>query len=294
MSEETKQTMPRMVSRERGRGIVRLGEEERWRDVYHVMLTMSWPRFLGCMAAGYIAANVVFALLYLAGDGAIGHARPGSFADAFFFSVQTIATIGYGAMFPRTIYANIIVTGETLFGMMSLALAAGLVFARFSRPTARVLFSGVAVIAPYDGAPTLMFRAANRRHNQILEAQVSVAMVRNERTAEGTAMRRFHDLKLARGRNPVFSLTWTVLHPIDESSPLYGCTPEELAAAQIEIVVMLTGIDETFAQAIHARHSFVAEDLRWNARFADILGYAPDGRRTIDFRRFDEVVAIET
>jgi len=196
-------------------------------------------------------------------------------------------------MYPKSFYANAVMTLEALFGMLSVALFAGIVFARFSRPTARVLFSKVAVIGPYEGVPTLMFRAANRRRNQILEAQVSASMVQNETTAEVQMMRRFHDLKLARARNPVFALTWTVLHPIDEASPLFGRSPEELAAAEIEIVVTLTGIDETFVQPIHARYSFVAEDLRWNMRFVDILGWTKDGRRAVDFRRFDEVVPID-
>ena len=273
--------------------VVRIGAGASWRDFYHWLLALTWPRFFLTLAGLYLVANFVFAGLYFIDLGGIGNAQPGSFRDAFFFSVQTMATIGYGVMYPKSFYANVVMTAEALIGMMSIAVFAGIVFARFSRPTARVRFSSVAVIAPYDGVPTLMFRAANRRQNQIIEAQVNVAMVQNEQTAEGGVMRRFHDLRLARGRNPIFSLTWTVLHPIDSASPLHGRTPEELAAAQIEIVVSLTGIDETIVQPIHARHSFVAEDLRWNVRFVDILGWTPDGRRSINLNCFDLVEPLD-
>ena len=287
-----KRPIARLVARSGGDDVVRIGAGRDWRDPYHWLLQLTWPRFFLMLAALYLAVNFIFAGLYFVDLRGIGNARPGSFGDAFFFSVETLATIGYGMMYPQSFYANAVMTLEALFGMMSVAVFAGIVFARFSRPTARVLFTSVAVIGPAEGIPTLMFRAANRRHNQILEAQISVAMVQNETTVEGRLMRRFHDLKLARGRNPVFALTWTVLHPIDEASPLFGRSPQEIAAGEIEIVVTLTGIDETFAQPIHARHSFVAEDLRWNARFVDILGWTDDGRRAVDFRRFDEVLPL--
>jgi inward rectifier potassium channel len=272
---------------------VRIGAGRDWRDPYHWLLQLTWPRFFIMLAGLYLTVNLVFACLYFIDLQGVGRARPGYFSDAFFFSVETLATIGYGVMYPKSFYANAVMTFEALIGMMSVALFAGIVFARFSRPTARVLFSSVAVIAPYEGVPTLMFRAANRRRNQILEAQVFASMVQNETTAEGQMMRRFHDMKLARSRNPVFALTWTVLHPIDEASPLFGRNPDDLAAAEIEIVVTLTGIDETFVQPIHARHSFIAEDLRWNMRFVDILGWTDDGRRAVNFGRFDEVMPAE-
>ncbi len=269
--------------------VVRLGQTRDLRDLYHALLTMRWPTFLGGMAAAYIGANVVFALLYLAGGKSIANARPGSFADAFFFSVQTMATIGYGVMYPQTLYANLLMTGESLLGMIAVAIGAGLVFARVSRPTARVLFSRHAVIMPYDGVPTLMLRAANQRRNQILAAQVQLTLARSETTREGHAMRRFYDLRLSRSRSPLFALTWTIMHPIDGESPLRGATQDSLRAAEAEIIVTLNGIDETFAQTIHARHSFIADDLRWDSRFVDILSTLPDGRRAVDYSRFHEV-----
>ncbi|HEV2551337.1 MAG TPA: ion channel [Stellaceae bacterium] len=261
-------------------------------DLYHRLLTIPWPGFFAAIAIAYGLFNIVFGMLYALQPGAVANAHPGSFGDAFFFSVQTMATIGYGDMHPATFYANAVVTVEVLLGMTGLALATGLMFARFSRPTARVIFSRKAVIAPYNGAPTLMFRAANQRRNQILEAQISVAMLRNEVTAEGKVMRRFYDLALARSRTPMFSLTWTVMHELDEKSPFYRCTSQSLEASEAEIVITLIGIDETFAQTIHARHTYGGADIVWNHRFADILSRLEDGTRVIDYRRFDELVPI--
>jgi len=192
-------------------------------------------------------------------------------------------------MYPKTDYANVLVTIEALVGLMGLAMGTGLMFARFSRPTARVLFSGVAIIAPLNGVPTLMFRAANERRNQILEAQMGVSLLRNEVTAEGESMRRFYDLKLLRSQTRNFSLTWTVMHQIDESSPLYGETPESLAETETDIVITLTGLDETVSQTVHARHYYMTEEILWNMRFVDILSRKPDGRRMIDYTRFHDV-----
>jgi inward rectifier potassium channel len=261
----------------------------RTHDIYHTLLTMPWSAFLALLAAGYVVFNVGFATLYLLEQGAIANAKPGSFADAFFFSVQTMATIGYGDMHPQTLYANLLVTVEVLLAMMALALATGLVFARFSLPTARIMFSRIAVIAPNDGRPTLMFRAANQRKNRILEAQVTVSVLREEVSAEGVRMRRFHDLPLARSRTPMFALTWTVMHVIDEASPLRAATPESLHEEQAEIVVTIFGLDETVSQQIFARHSYGADEIVWNRRFVDILGRLEDGTRVIDYRRFHDV-----
>jgi inward rectifier potassium channel len=263
-----------------------------WRDPYHLLLTLNWWRFFGLIALGYVATNALFALLYLAGGNAIENARPGSFADAFFFSVQTMASIGYGAMYPRTDYANILVTIEALIGLTGLAMGTGVTLARFSRPTARVTFSRVAVIAPHNEMPTLMFRAANERRNQILEAQMRVSLLRDEFTAEGEFMRRFYDLKLIRSQSSFFALTWTVMHPIDESSPLYGETPDSLAQTKAEVVVSLVGIDETVSQTVHARYFYLEQEILWHHRFADVLLEKPNGQRLIDYNRFHEVIPL--
>src|SRR5207237_6456206 len=201
----------RLFARERADEVLALGLPRPWfRDLYHFALRISWWRFLLLGIALYVAANAVFGLIYLIPGDAIANARPGSFADAFFFSIQTIATIGYGVMSPATFYGNLIVAIETAFGLIFFAVATGLVFARFSRPTARVLFSRVAVVAAHNGVPTLSFRAANLRRNQILQAEIGVVLLRDETTHEGEMIRRFYDLKLARHRSPVFAMTFTV------------------------------------------------------------------------------------
>jgi inward rectifier potassium channel len=263
-----------------------------WRDPYHLLLTVPWTGFLAIITLGYVATNALFALAYLlAGDG-IANAQPGSFPDAFFFSVQTLASIGYGAMYPKTLYTNIIVSIEAMVGLMGIAVMTGLVFARFSRPTARVLFSQVAVIAPHEGVPTLAFRAANQRRNQILEAQLRVYLMRDEITSEGHFIRRIHDLKLLRHQTPSFSLTWLVMHPIDEHSPLFGMTAESLIDTKTMLVASLSGIDETVAQNVQARYTYYASDILWNTRFVDVISHTSDGHRYIDYNRFHDVYPI--
>jgi len=178
-----------------------------------------------------------------------------------------------------------------LLGMTGFALAAGLIFARFSRPTARIMFSRDAVITTHDGRKMLMFRAANQRRNQILEAQVSVSLLRDEMSAEGMPMRRFHDLHVSRPRSPMFALSWTVMHPITEGSPLYGENRESLLGQNGEIVISIMGLDETASQTVFARHSYLADEIMWNRRFVDILTRNEEGWRTIvDYRVFHDTV----
>lgn len=283
----------RLVSRDGTFDVVRAGVAHApWRDAYHLLLTLPWPIFLGGMGLMYFLINALFALAYLAGGNGIENARPGSFADAFFFSVQTMASIGYGAMYPRTTYANILVVIEALLGLLALAIATGLMFARFARPTARVMFSNVAVIAPHNGLPTLMFRMANQRRNSILEAEIRLILVRNEQTQEGELMRRFQDLDLARSRNPIFALTWTAMHPITPNSPLYGYSLEDLETIEAELIVTLVGLDETFGQTIHARHSYIPQEMLWDMRFVDLLAKTADGRRLVNYRVFHQVMPL--
>ncbi len=263
-----------------------------WRDPYHLMLTVPWPGFLFLIALAYVGINALFASAYLIGGDNIANARPGSFVDSFFFSVQTFASIGYGAMTPKTFYANILVTFEAWVELLSLAVITGLAFARFSKPRARVLFSNVAVIVPYQGVPTLMFRAANKRRNQVLEAQMLVYLLMDEISVEGHRMRRFYDLNLTRSRTPSFVLTWTVMHAIDEQSPLYGISQESLQKAQATLSVSLSGIDETVNQTIHARYAYAAQDILENYRLVDIFSETPEGHREIDYSKFHDVVPI--
>jgi inward rectifier potassium channel len=286
--------VPKLLQRDRSDRVVAIGLRDPWLgDLYHHLLTLRWWAFVLDFAAVYLGLNLIFAALYLMGDAAIANARPGAFSDAFFFSVETISTIGYGQMSPATLYGNIIMTVEAMVGLTLLAVTAGLMLARFSRPTARVVFSNVAVVAPRNGVPTLSFRLANQRRNQILEAQVSATLVRDERTAEGEWMRRFHDLQLAHQRSPIFAMTFTVLHPIDCASPLRDATPSSLAAEGAELVVTVTGLDETISQWVHGRTSYLADEILWDRRFIDIFTQTKDGRLAIDYRRFHETEAIE-
>jgi len=293
-SGDARRAAPRLLQRERSDRVVAIGLRSPWlTDFYHRLLLLPWSVFLLGLSAVYLGLNVAFALLYLIGDEAIANARPGVFADAFFFSVETLSTIGYGQMSPATLYGNVVMTVEALFGVALIAVSAGLMFARFSRPTARVMFSEVAVVTEYNGIPTLSFRLANERRNQILEAQVSVTLVRDERTAEGEWMRRLYDLQLARQRSPIFAMTFTVMHPIDPASPLWNATPSSLAEQAMEIVVTVSGIDETISQAVHARTSYLAHEVLWGRRFADAFTQTQDGRLAIDYRRFHDTEPIQ-
>lgn len=284
---------PRPISLVRGaRGkriaVIKGQDSGRFFDFYHGILTASWPGFVARLAALFLTVNLAFAALYVIDRGGIANARPGSFADAFFFSVQTLGTLGYGVMAPRTLYANLLVTAESFTGILIIALFTGIIFARFSRPFARLVFSKVAVVTQFDGSPTLMFRAANQRGNSILDASVNVSLAGNYTTREGVQMRRFQELKLVRSSNPLFALSWTVMHPIDQDSPLYGLGLAEMIEHDMEIVVMMSGMDETIADRIYARHAYMAEEILWQRRFVDVVSVTPGGQRMVDLVRFHD------
>jgi inward rectifier potassium channel len=266
----------------------RLSRDGYFADVYHHLLTSSWAFLLLQIAAAFFAINALFALGYYF-DGGIENARPGSFSDVFFFSIETMATIGYGRMAPVTLIAHILVSFEALTGLIGLALVTGLIFAKFSRPSARVRFSRYAVISRRDGVPSLMFRMANVRANQIVEAHVRVLLARSEVTSEGEDVWRFYDLELRRVSNATFRHSWTVIHPISPQSPLYGSSPDSLAAAFAEIVVSMTGIDGAFMQTVHARHLYNSGDIIWGARLSDIMVRSGQGNFAIDYGKFDDV-----
>ena len=264
--------------------------KDSWHDVYHVLLTMPLWAFFAVMAGAFAAINAAFAGLYLLDPTGIKGEAPGNFADAFFFSVQTLGTLGYGDLAPKSLYANAVVTAEVFVGLFNLAIATGLLFARISRPTARIMFSHRAVVTPFEGVPTLMFRAANRRRNLVVEAEVSVSLLRDIVTAEGTMIRRFDELRTVRARTPLFFMTWQVMHQIDEASPLHGETLESLLEKKAEIVVVMKGLDETFVSTIHARGSYTPDEIVWGRRLADIFTTDTDGRVAIDFRLFHDIV----
>jgi inward rectifier potassium channel len=260
-------------------------------DLYHSLITWSWLRLFVTMAAVYVAIIAAFALVYLSlGPDAIEHARLESFEDAFFFSFQTMATIGYGHMVPKSTAANLVSVAQVMIGLAGTAISTGLVFAKFARPTARVLFSDVAVVTDFDGQRCLLFRVANERGNQIVEAQLLVALVRDEVSAGGERIRRSHDVLLRRQRSLIFSLTWLAVHPIGPDSPLHGATPESLAASTTALIVSLTGLDEHLGQLVHARHAYAADQILFDRRFVDVLSTQADGSRLVDYRKFHDVV----
>jgi inward rectifier potassium channel len=268
--------------------VVKGQDSGRFMDFYHDILTASWPWFFAQLGAAFVAVNLGFACLYVLDRGGIANARPGSFADAFFFSVQTLGTLGYGVMAPKTLWANLLVTVESFSGILTIALFTGIIFARFSRPFARVVFSNVAVVAPFDGVPTLMFRTANQRGEAIMDASITVTLARQHTTLEGVTMRRFQELKLLRSSNSLFALSWTVMHPIDADSPLHGLTAQDMQDQDMEIVVMLNGLDEILADRIYARHAYWADEIAWNQRFVDVISVTPDGHRLVDLTRFHD------
>jgi inward rectifier potassium channel len=262
-------------------------------SLYHSLLTMSWRRFFVIVFILYIGANLIFALAYvLCGEGALAYASGDGiprFLQAFFFSVQTFATIGYGHITPAGLAANIVVTVESLVGLLGFALATGLLFSRFSRPTAKVIFSNTAIMAPYRDMKAFMFRLTNGRTNQIIELEVKVLFARFE-VINGKSVRRFYPLELERDKVAFFPLSWTVVHPINDESPLAGMDDADLRAAGGEFLVLLTGIDETFSQTVHARSSYVASEVIWGAKFKDIYLRSPDGTMLrADIRRLHSI-----
>jgi inward rectifier potassium channel len=272
--------------------LVKGQDSGRFMDFYHNILTVSWPWLFFQLAAAFVVINLIFAMFYVIDRNGISNARTGSFVDAFFFSVQTLGTLGYGVMAPRTLYTNLLVTVESFSGILTIALFTGIIFARFSRPFARVVFSRVAVVAPFDGVPTLMFRAANQRGEAIMDASAVVTLARQYTTMEGVTMRRFQELKLMRSSNSLFALSWTVMHPIDQDSPLYGLTQEDMEAQDMEIVVMLNGLDEILADRIYTRHAYWADEIVWNHRFVDVISLTPSGDRMVDLTRFHDTKEI--
>lgn len=257
-------------------------------DLYHWLLVISWRKFLLIISLFYFGLNAIFAWLYLITGSSIANAEPGSYRDAYFFSIHTLSTVGYGSMYPQNLAAQLLVAVEIFVGLLCIAILTGLMFARFAKPTSRVLFSEVAVICPFDSIPTLMFRAANRRDNRILEAQVRVSFLRDEMTAEGHKLRRFYDLPLLRSQSPVFALSWLVMHPIDENSPFYNRSLEELRKQRCEIWISLTGLDETFSQTIHTRYAYSMDHILENHRFIDIFSQTDNGQWYINLDKFHD------
>jgi inward rectifier potassium channel len=258
------------------------------RDFYHALVRLPWWATIATIVGLFLIANALFALGFLVTGGVV-HARAGSFADAFFFSVQTMGTIGYGAMYPESRAANLLMVGESISGLTLTALAAGLVFGKFSRPTARLVFTREAVISPMNGIPTLQFRLGNQRGNQIVDAQIRAVAVRTERTLEGNTFYRSVDLRLSRERTFSLSRSWTVLHPIDDASPFHDLTPEQADAQELELHVMVVGLDDTTMQTVHGGHRYFAKHILWGARHADVLSDEGPDLLILDLRKFHDV-----
>ncbi len=262
-------------------------------DIYHWILTRTWLEFFGVVAACFVIINSVFAGLYLLVPGAIANLPPGSFEDAFYFSVQTLATIGYGVMSPATRAGHLLVAVEALVGMLSVALMTGITFAKFARPTARVLFADKITITPRAGVPHLMFRMANWRGNQMVDAALKVIVLVTETTPEGETMRIPVELPLVREKTFFFILTWMPMHKIDENSLFHG--PDafaKLRAKKAELFLSLTGYDETMGATVHTRHQYKLDDIVVNARFADVLEVLDDGQRILNYHNFNDVIPI--
>ncbi|NMF57686.1 ion channel [Pseudanabaena yagii] len=262
------------------------------RDPYHLLLTVPWIGFFAIVVGFDIFLNAVFAILYLLDSNAIAGIKEVGFLEAFFFSVQTLASIGYGVMNPQTLYANLIVTLESIASLMLFAVITGIAFTRFAKSSSRVMFSHVVTIHDYNGIPTLMFRTANERKNNILEARLRVYLMIDEITSEGQMMRRLHELKLVRDHSPIFLLSWTVMHTIDENSPLYGITIETMERLNAQILVSLTGVDETIEGTIHARHMYSSSQILCDRRFVDVIHIGKDGHRYLDYSHFHETTAV--
>lgn len=290
----TDQQRTRLLNRDGSFNVARAGlPGQSTEDIYHRLLTISWPRFHALVVAAYVAVNLAFGLGYfLCGeDGVVGgtaRTPVERFAECFFFSVQTLGTIGYGSISPRGWAANVLVTIEALCGLMGFAFATGLLFARFSRPSARLLFSDYALIAPFKQGRALMFRVMNARvASELTEVHATVTMSRVEER-EGRRVRRFFPLTLERETVMFLPMQWVVVHPIDEASPLWNMTEADAQREEWEVLILMSGIDETFTQAVHARSSYRHDEMVWDAKFQDMYQTNPNGIMQVDARKLSE------
>jgi inward rectifier potassium channel len=265
-----------------------------WTDLYHRSLTVYWPVFFGSAALIFIGLNAVYAFLYWLGDQPIANVSSALPLSLFYFSIETLATVGYGDMHPQTNYGHLIATVEIFTGMSFLAVMTGLIFARFSRPRARFVFANHPVVTVQQGQPTLMVRVANARNNTISQAQARLWLFRLETMREGHQLRRYYELILDRRDHPMFALSWTIFHIIDETSPLYGMTAHDLAKAEGAFALNLSGVDDSSAQPLYARRIYSHHDIKWKHRYRDITSFSPAGRLVLDYNYFHDVVPEET
>jgi inward rectifier potassium channel len=267
---------------------LKVNTEWEWRDTYQWLLALSWPQFIAFVGGVYIALNLLFAALYAFGGDCVAGMTRGSFLDAFFFSVQTLATVGYGHMYPSSLYGHIVTTVELMGGLFLLAVMTGLIFVRFSRPAARILFSRSAVIGPLNGRPTLMVRIGNLRQQSMVESEFRIMFMRDEPLLEGGDFRHFYNLKLQFDRLISFPAALTLRHVIDEQSPLFGETAESLAASRAVLVASVIGIDPVIPAAIQTQQDYTWRDVRWGERFAEMYTEHGDGKMTVDYGRLHD------
>jgi inward rectifier potassium channel len=263
-----------------------------WRDIYHWILSLRWPAFIAFLLGVYFAINLLFATAYTFGGPCIGEMTPGSFPAAFFFSIETLATVGYGHMYPATVYGHIVVTLEIITGMFWIAVITGLIFVRFSRPSARILFSKSIVIGNFDGRLSLMFRVANLRHTSMVEAVFRMVFSRDERVREGEEVRRFYELKLFPQQMISFPAALTIRHAIDEESPLHGATRESLEASDAFFLASIVAIETVIPASVQSQQDYSWEDVRFGERFVDIYTELEDGRLSVDYGRIHETESI--
>ena len=260
-------------------------------DLYHSTLSLSWIEFNALFVIIFVIINLLFGFLYWLNSDSIGGLDSHSYINYFFFSVQTLATIGYGNMYPNSLYGTVLVTTEAMVGLLSLGLFAAVAFSRLSLPRALIAFSDKAVISNHNGVPTLMIRLANNRSNSVIDAKISLSLFKQESTSEGSSMMRIYDLNLLRSTSPMLLLTWLVMHPIDKNSPLFGINELELQESNLTIVATVTGLDETLSQTIHAKTSYQNTDILWNKRFKDL--FKINKEKNIQFIDLSELNAFE-
>ncbi|MEZ4318956.1 MAG: ion channel [Myxococcota bacterium] len=258
-------------------------------DLYHSVIGMRWVTFIAIITATYFSFNAVFASLYMLGGNCYNATDPGSFLQAFAFSVQTMSGIGYGAMSPTTPYANVVSIIEAFLGLTGIAMTTGLLFAKFSRPMARVGFAQFAVVNEMDGVPTLQVRMSNLRRNQVVDAHIQVAALIDSPTREGHNMRRVMDLPLVRSQTPVFRMSWTVMHRLDENSPLHGLTKENREQRLIGLILNFTGLDDTFSQTVSAQRIYSPQEIRIGYAYCDMIENHPDGSLTMHYDRLHDI-----
>jgi inward rectifier potassium channel len=266
-----------------------------WSDLYHRAMTVHWPVFFASAALIFIILNAVFAFVFWLGREPIANVAPNLPLplSLFYFSIETLATVGYGDMHPQTNYGHGVATVEIFTGMSFLAVMTGLIFARFSRPRARFVFAKNPVIGQHQGQRTLMIRVANARHNTISQATAQLWLFQVENTKEDEQIRRFYELDLERREHPMFSLSWTLFHIIDENSPLYGMEKGDFDDVDGAFILNLTGVDDNSAQRLYARQIYSHDDVRWQHRYVDITSFSVDGRLVLDYTRFHDVTPEE-